>query len=292
MSTARLASATTPPCAACGAPLADDQRYCLACGEARAESRRPLPAALRRARRSETVAATATPPPATAAAAAGSPATALAGLACLLLAVAVGVLIGKGGGDPARAPAPITIAAAPGGAVGSPPAASAAFASDWPSGRDGWTVALRTLPKAQTDAAAVAAAKADAGRRGAPAVGALDSGDHPTLTAGSYVVYSGIFGSRAAAASALPGLTARFPGARVVEVAARASGGASSRRPGAGAKRGVPAASPNRRRPSAVSTKEAFERSKRAPKTVGTGGRPPPKDDKPAAAGGGFQDIG
>ncbi|MEA2221441.1 MAG: hypothetical protein QOJ35_4067, partial [Solirubrobacteraceae bacterium] len=43
---------------------------------------------------------------------------------------------------------------------------------------------------------------------------------------------------------------------------------------------------------SGADTTKAFEKSKKAPKTVGTGGTPPPKDNKPAAGGSGFQEIG
>jgi hypothetical protein len=42
----------------------------------------------------------------------------------------------------------------------------------------------------------------------------------------------------------------------------------------------------------AKDTGNAFEQSKKQPKTLGTGGKPPPKDNKPAAGGGGFQEIG
>ena len=86
------------PCAACGAPLAADQRYCLECGARRAQARlafrdilsgqaptstgRPAPPA-----------APSDPPPARAGLAF------LAGLLCLLVALGVGVLIGRSGDD-------------------------------------------------------------------------------------------------------------------------------------------------------------------------------------------------
>ena len=272
-------------CRACAAPLAADQRYCLECGEPGPRARRPLPAALR--------------PPATPAAAAGlpasrlagvTPASGLAGVACLLLAIGIGVLIGRSGGGEQVAAAPITIsgAAASAAANGATPSAAApvAFHSDWPARRDGWTIALQALPKATTDAAAVASATAGATRRGAAAVGALDSDAHRSLTAGSYVVYSGVFGSRAAARTALARLRKTFAGARVVRVTNAAAPTARRARSTAPKR-----ATSGKRTTAGSGTGSAFEKSKKLPKTLGTGGKPPPKDDKPAAAGGGFEEI-
>lgn len=83
--------AAGPQCAACGATLAPDQRYCVECGQRRGPT---LPAVL----------AGATSPKADAAAPAGpprrgsriSPNTALiAGIGTLMLALATGVLIGR-----------------------------------------------------------------------------------------------------------------------------------------------------------------------------------------------------
>jgi hypothetical protein len=83
------------PCATCGAPLAADQRYCLACGARRARVRAAFRDIL-----------AAGPAPATERGAvedaeaptARSGATFLAGVACLLLALGAGVLIGRSGG--------------------------------------------------------------------------------------------------------------------------------------------------------------------------------------------------
>ncbi|MEA2218031.1 MAG: hypothetical protein QOJ35_657 [Solirubrobacteraceae bacterium] len=278
-------------CAACGAPLAHDQRYCLHCGELRAGARRPMPAALRGpidapAARVVDVAAPARVGP--------SLGAVLAGFACLLLAMGIGVLIGRGGGEPA-AQAPLPVAAADASA-GAPAAAS--FTSDWPAGSEGWTVALELLPKATTTPAAVAQAKTAAARKGAPAVGALDADAHPSLTGGSYVVYSGVFDTEKAAADARGPLLAAFAGARVVRVgrsAATSAAGAPGKGTSASPARGSSSTktrAPAAKDSGASDTTKAFEKSKKAPKTVGTGGTPPPKDHKPAAGGGGFQEIG
>jgi hypothetical protein len=103
------------PCANCGAPLAADQRYCLACGAARSPRARPFAAR----------SATATGVTTTTVASAGETPEAarlrtnlsvLGALACLLLALGIGVLIGRGGADRGTAkPAPaqvITVGAA------------------------------------------------------------------------------------------------------------------------------------------------------------------------------------
>lgn len=277
------AASVAQPCGACGAPLAHDQRYCLQCGEVRRGARRELPALLRDALRGRQAGVVA-------GATAGaerwpSLAAALAGLACLLLAMGVGVLIGRGGGESAPAPAAITIAGGP--AAAATPVATA-FTSDWPDGEQGWTIALDVLAKASTEPGAVAAAKAAATGKGAPAVGALDADEYASLTAGSYVVYSGVFDSDAAARKALSPLKASFPEARVVRV-----GESDSSSPGSSTGGSNSASAPKKRESAggAQDTKDAFEKSKKAPKTVGTGGKPPPKDNKPAAGGGGFEEI-
>jgi hypothetical protein len=120
------------PCRTCGSSLAADQRYCLQCGNRRAEARLPFLDIL----------AQRTPPGAGPAAAGGSAAppsgtwldrasanaTAVAGVACLVLALGVGVLIGGLGQDePTAGATPQVISV--GGAAPAPAAAPVAAPS-------------------------------------------------------------------------------------------------------------------------------------------------------------------
>lgn len=127
---------TGEQCAACGAQLARDQRYCVACGERRGKPR--LPFMDGRPRQA------ATPPPA-APAAAPTPArrsgtaagvTLVAGVATLVLAMGVGVLIGRSGGNGGsggRAAAPavqvVTVAGGGGGSAATTPTTSGSTTS-------------------------------------------------------------------------------------------------------------------------------------------------------------------
>jgi hypothetical protein len=133
------------PCATCGAPLAGDQRYCLACGARRARARVAFRDIL-----------AAGPAPATGHVAVEEPdpaaprsgAAFLAGLACLLLALGVGVLIGRsgnGGGTVATTPPPQVISV--GGAA---PAAPAATTTTGPATTS--TDGTSTTPKAHEPA--------------------------------------------------------------------------------------------------------------------------------------------
>jgi hypothetical protein len=112
------------PCAACGAPLADDQRYCLECGERRA----PISSVLLGGppsgdqTQSQSPPAAPAPPASTAAdgAGRGNAVTVIAGVGVLLLAMGVGVLIGRSSA-PKQSAAPaqtisVTQPAAAGGA--------------------------------------------------------------------------------------------------------------------------------------------------------------------------------
>jgi len=139
-------------CAACGAALAADQRYCLNCGVRRAESRVPFPESLNGGAGGAapagggSVAAaggTGADPGAVAAAAAPAPAPApakakrswadrdllLPVLGTALLAIAVGILIGRSGAsDTINTKAPV-VNVAPQASAGAAPAATTADAS-------------------------------------------------------------------------------------------------------------------------------------------------------------------
>jgi hypothetical protein len=71
----------------------------------------------------------------------------------------------------------------------------------WPSGKSGFTVVLESLPATSGRPAALAKAKA-ALRAGLKDVGVLDSSRYPSLHAGYYVVFSGIYANEVDATSA------------------------------------------------------------------------------------------
>lgn len=110
-------------CAACGTPMATDQKYCLNCGERRGKARFPL---------STSVAAPAAAAPPTASRPPKkqrfSSSTALvAGVGTLLLAMGVGVLIGRtDNGSSKNANAPAQIITVGGSSGSSSPSAAAA----------------------------------------------------------------------------------------------------------------------------------------------------------------------
>lgn len=109
-------------CPSCGASLAPDQRYCLACGHRRGDPRLPFMDAV------VFMESAKQPTPAKAAVAAAPPperrpfmsanASLVAGVATLILAIGVGVLIGRtgdSGSSSAAAPAPQVIKVGGGG---------------------------------------------------------------------------------------------------------------------------------------------------------------------------------
>jgi hypothetical protein len=152
----------------------------------------------------------------------------IASVGVLLLAMGVGVLIGRSGASkqPAAAPQVITVASsAPATGTATTPATEASFTGDWPSGKSGYTVQLQTLPQSGTAVSAVEGAKSTASAKGAKAVGALKSEEFSSLSAGSYVIYSGVYNKKTEAEKTLAGLEKSFPGAKVIKVS---NGGSSS----------------------------------------------------------------
>jgi len=90
-----------------------------------------------------------------------------------------------------------------------PVAPSAAGLVDWPTARNGWTVVLISLPRSLgADKARERAAKAK--KTGLPDPGYLVSDRFPSLHPGYFVVFAGIYSSRAEAEAAVP--TARAKG--------------------------------------------------------------------------------
>jgi hypothetical protein len=85
------------------------------------------------------------------------------------------------------APPPATTTAPPPGAL-----------TAWPAGESGHTVVLQSIPKSGGRSIAIVRARA-AARAGLPEVGVLDSSRYASLHPGYYVVFSGIYASRAEA---------------------------------------------------------------------------------------------
>ena len=199
---------------------------------------------------------------------------ALAGIGVLLLAMGVGVLIGRASAGSQSAPPAQTISLAP--ATGtSTPAASEAFASDWPAGTNGFTVRLQTLPAGST-VSAVDAAKSAATAKGATAVGALKAEEFSSLTSSGYVIYSGVYHSRAAAQKARAGLKGWFPSSSVQEVSSKStsagsSGASSGGSKGAGSSINHPAPPSVLEGLKSAKGKSYVERSKNLPNVVETG---------------------
>ena len=111
-------------CPACGAPLADDQRYCLECGERRAPMSSVLLGGPPSGASSQTQAGATPPaPPGWApadGATRGSAVTVIAGVGVLLLAMGVGVLIGRSSAPSksSATPAQVITVTQPGAATG------------------------------------------------------------------------------------------------------------------------------------------------------------------------------
>lgn len=157
--------------------------------------------------------------------------TIIAGVGVLLLAMGVGVLIGRSSSPKQNAaPAQVISVASPtstaNGSAGSG-SGEASFTSDWPSGTKGYTIELQTLPESGTSVGSVDAAKSAASAKGAKVVGALKSEEFSSLTAGSYVIYSGVYHKKPEVEKALAGLEKSFPGAKLIAVSNGSSTGSS-----------------------------------------------------------------
>jgi hypothetical protein len=207
--------------------------------------------------------------------------TVIAGIGVLLLAMGVGVLIGRSGGSRSpAAPAQVISVASPSAGTSSAPTGEASLSDDWPAGTSGYTVQLQALPQAGTSVSAVEAAKAAASARGAKAVGALKSEDFKSLSAGGYVIYSGVFHKRSEAEKALAGLRKDFPGAKVVAVSNHGAGSASEGSGTGSSSRGAGGVGNSESKPapptvlkslSKVKGKNYEEQSKNLPNVVSTG---------------------
>jgi hypothetical protein len=282
-------TAASATCASCGSPLAEDQRYCLQCGERTAPPSSvllggpPSPAAA--VQSSASLVPPGYLPPGVPGAQGGgerrgNAVTIISGVGVLLLAMGVGVLIGRSSAAKSNAPVSpvINLATAP-ASTSSPTTSEAAFTSDWPAGTSGYTVQLQTLPSSGTALSAVEAAKSAASAKGAKSVGALKSEEFASLPAGNYIVYSGVYSKQGEANKAVKGLKKSFPTASVIHVATGAakssSGSTSSKTPAA--KSGVGSSESHPAPPSVIENlhkhkgKSYEEESKNLPNVVSTG---------------------
>jgi len=303
------------PCRQCGAPLAGDQRYCLNCGNRRGGPRLDFESILGGGQGEPAMAGGANQVVATSAPASSQreigPIAAVGAVAALGAILLIGVLIGKGNNSgTGTAAAPVvhvnsgtgtsTTASTTAG-DGAAATASASFTSDWPSGKTGYTVELGTLPKQSTSAGQVDAQKQALQAKGASDVGALDSDQYGSLPSGNYIVYSGVYSTKAEADKALAKLKPNFPNATVVKVAKSSGAGAAAAAAAvpAGAKKVNSLTSPGNNKGPVVATDKALkdlsgktgaayeQAQKNLPDVIATPGKPPPTDNKAPGGGSG-----
>ena len=225
-----MSAVQTPPpdqptgrqCPRCGAPMTDEQEWCLACGAAVGTRVVPAPgwrvpiaiagvivvlaaiavavAIIQLADDTDQVAQN---PPATAEATPTPPAAATpVPTATPDAAATVDPTLPEASGQetpqPSTTPEPSTTPQSGGGQGGSATAT-------WPSGKSGWTVVLASDP---SESKAKAAADGFAGD-GISGVGVLRSGDFSSLKSGFWVVFSGQYDSQSKASDALDGIDAK-----------------------------------------------------------------------------------
>jgi hypothetical protein len=276
-------------CSGCGAPLAVDQRYCLECGTRRGDARVPFRAAAAPLA-PDPADPTASVPPARGRGSEWTPLTAIGLVAVIALIVLAGILIGQGVGGSNDSPQVVTVGGGSGsGTGGGSGTQTASFKGDWPSGKDGFTIELGVLDKASSTAADVQSAKDDATGKGASDVGALDSDDYASLPGGSYVVYSGVYDTKADATKALDKLKGDFSDAKVVKVSTQATASAGSGGGGTGG-----AAQVNTKDLEQLDTLSGdayVEKSKKLSDDTAVEGKPPPKDNKAPGGGSGAIEI-
>jgi hypothetical protein len=264
--------------------MAADQRYCLNCGTRRGPARLPFDQWMDGAARGAGSA-----PPGGPAAPANrandfSPLGAVLGVAVLGAMLLIGVLIGRGDGDESQAP---VVAAAPGEEVAASggegeTVSSTEVQTDWPEGKEGWTVELGTLPKEGTTGEDVEAVKSDLESKGAKDLGVLLSDDYASLPPGNYVVYSGVYDSEKDAQAALKDLQGDFPEARVIEVSqeeASDEGGGGGLLGGGKSEGPVEASEEDLQELDSVTGEEYQDKLDEIPDEISTPGAPPPIDE-------------
>jgi hypothetical protein len=225
-------------CPTCGSSLATGQRYCLECGARTGDP--PASYETIAAPSPPTVAASPAPPPRSSDV---SPFAIVLGVALLGGMLLIGVLLGRGSDDSSQnTPQVVTVSSATttptatdGAESGKPSSPTGeTVVSDWPTGTEGWTVQLASLPKDGTTAADVDSTREGLSGQGASDVGVLDADLYPSLPGGTYILYSGVYEKRADAEAALKKLGSAFAGAQVVEVSSQPADAASGTAPGVG----------------------------------------------------------
>lgn len=299
------------PCPACHAPLAADQHYCLSCGARQQGSRVPVTGRLTRSvtgggldasPRAAGVLEASQPP-----ARDWTPAIALGGLAVLALMLVAGVLIGRGGTKTGKQAAAQVITIGGGGAAATGPTAASvtSISDDWPAGHSGYTVQLKTVPKAGATAVSVSAAKSAASGKGAPGVGVLDAANYKSLGR-KYIVYSGDYPTARNAKAALGKLKRSFSGAKVIHVVPSAgatgnlktTGNFKTTASGAVAGGGAPVSAAQAQQSAGAlkslnscSGAACSKKARTITNPVAVGGAPPPPDNKAPGAGSAPQTI-
>jgi hypothetical protein len=180
-------------CAQCGAQLAEDQEWCLECGAARTVVHRApdwrIPIAI-------------------------------IGVVVALVLAAFAIALISLSNDANRSaqtlPSQLPTSSQPSATTRSATQASNAAVGGWPSGVNGWTVELAARRR-RTRAFNVARLFLGSGIK----AGVLNSSNHPLMTPGFWVVFSGRYPDQASAASAATALRSEgHRRARAVEVAA------------------------------------------------------------------------
>ena len=200
-------------CGTCGTPLDPDQTYCLECG-----SPTPLAPRLQRSQRMTVLIAAivgalviAVAVLATALATGDDHADGAPGTAGAFPTVVTDATISTGTPPFATSTLPadtsFTSPTAPSTVPTTPPPATGG-ASDWPSGRSGYTAVVSSVHSLSE----ATATKGRVQATGQPA-GVLQSSDFSTLRPGYYVVFSGVFSTQAQAAAQARELASSFPGA-------------------------------------------------------------------------------
>ena len=173
-------------CLHCGAPLAPDQEWCLECGSARTVIHRPPDWRVPVAVIGIVVMLV------------------LAGLAIALISLSQDENRNATTTTTAAATTPTTAATTTTATPATPRRAPTPQLASWPVGLSGWTVVVaRVSTRASARAIATRVAQA-----GSP-VGVLETRQHPNLTPGYWVVFSGRYPTPTAARTAAAALVAR-----------------------------------------------------------------------------------